>query len=60
LPAGQEPSAVVRAGNDPIAAELAAEYFNLGFEESDAGVATSRIRFGQEMRKKIEPTKHGK
>ncbi|RIK67525.1 MAG: hypothetical protein DCC66_11415, partial [Planctomycetota bacterium] len=56
---GQQPGAVVGTGNDPIAAELAAEDLDLGFQKPDAGVAASGTGFKQEMREDVEPAKHG-
>lgn len=38
----QQASTVVRAWNDPVAAELAAEDLDLGFEKPDAGVPAGR------------------
>jgi hypothetical protein len=55
------PSASNRARSSGlgIAAKFATEYLDLGFEEPDANIATSCIRFNQEMWKDVEPTKHG-
>ena len=45
----QQPGAVIRARNDPVAGPLAAENLDLGFEEPDAGVPTSRARFIEKL-----------
>ena len=34
---GKQPGAVVRARDNPVAAQLATEDLNLGFQEADAG-----------------------
>jgi hypothetical protein len=54
-----QPGAVVRAGNDPVAAELAAEYVDLGFQETDAGVAACRGRSSKEVHRNSKPAEHG-
>jgi len=41
----QQAGAVVRAQDDPVAAPLAAQNFDLRFEEPDAGVPASGARF---------------
>jgi hypothetical protein len=37
----EQPGAVVRAPNDAVAAQLAAQDLDLGFQEPDAGVAAA-------------------
>jgi hypothetical protein len=38
----QQARAIIRAGNDTVAAELAAEYIDLSLEEPNAGVPAFR------------------
>ena len=45
----QQPGAVIRARDDPVTTELTAEDLDLGFEEPDAGVPTSRARFIEKL-----------
>jgi hypothetical protein len=46
---GQQPGTVVRAGDDAIAAQLAAEDLDLCLEEPDASIPTSGCGLDKEM-----------
>ncbi len=46
----QQPGAVVRARDDPVAAQLATEDLDLGFQKTDAGVPTGGARFKGDAR----------
>ncbi len=47
----QQPGAVLRAGDNPVAAQLAAEDLDLSFQEADAGGAG----FHEEVQSDVEP-----
>ena len=49
----QQPGAILRAGYDPVAAELAAEYLDLGFEEANAGIPARGAGFKQEVQSNV-------
>ena len=57
-PIARQPGAVLRAGNDPVAAELASEDLDLGFEEADAVIAARGTGFKEEMQNDVEPANH--
>jgi hypothetical protein len=54
----QQPGAVVRAWNDPVTAQLAAEDLDLGLEEPDAGVSASGAGLEKEVQSDIKPAQH--
>jgi hypothetical protein len=54
----QQPCPVIRAGNDTVAAELAAEYIDLSLQEPDAGVPTCSARLSEEVHSDVEPVQH--
>jgi hypothetical protein len=55
----QQPRPVVRAQEGPVAAELAADDIDLGFQEADTGVPTCGPRFEEEVQSDVEPAPHG-
>ena len=56
----QQADAIIRAGDNPVAAQLAVENLNRrGFQEPDASVAASGAGFKKEVRKDVEPAEHG-
>ncbi len=54
----QQAGAIIRARNNTVATELAAEYIDLGLDEPDAGVPTCSARFSGEVKSDVEPTQH--
>ena len=54
----QQKSAVVRAGNDPVATELSAEDLDLGLEEADVGIPARGAGFKKEVQSNVEPAEH--
>lgn len=44
--------------NDAVAAQFATEYLDLGFQEPNAGVATSGAGFHEEVQQHVEPAQH--
>jgi hypothetical protein len=56
---GEQSGAVVGAGDDPVAAKLATEDLDLGFQEPDAGVPARGAGFNEEVSKDVEPAQHG-
>ena len=56
---GQRAGAVVRAWDDPVSPELAAEDLDLGFEEADEDVPTRGASFNEEVQSQVQPAAHG-
>jgi hypothetical protein len=59
LPDRQQPGAIVQVRDDPVAAELAAKDFDLGFQEADAGIPAGGAGFSQEVQSDEKPSQHG-
>jgi hypothetical protein len=55
----QQPSAVVRARDGPVAAELAAEKLDLGVPEANASVASSGTAFKEKLPSDVESAQYG-
>jgi hypothetical protein len=54
----QQPGAVVSARDHPVAADLAMEYLDPGFQEPHAGVPASGAGFSEEVQSHLEPAQH--
>lgn len=57
---GEQPRPVIRAQDDAVAAEPAAEDADLGFQEADVCVATGRPGFAKEAQDGVEPAETGR
>jgi len=54
----QQARPILRTGNDAVAIELATEDFNLGNQESHAGITQSSHGLVKQVRKDVEPAKN--
>ena len=52
----EQPGTVVRARDDPVAAQLAAQDLDLGSEEPDAGVPARGAGLNHEVSENAKPT----